>query len=156
MDRTSPAALLELDDDALLEAVARQTFRYFWEGAEPASLMARDRTTERTDPSNDLVAVGGSGFGLMALVTAVERGWVARAEAMIRLHHMVGLLERAETYHGAYPHFLHGGTGKTIPFGPLDDGGDLVETAFLMMGLLTARQYFREFPALFAKRGPGW
>lgn len=151
MDRTSPAALLELDDDALLEAVARQTFRFFWEGAEPASLMARDRTTERADPSNDLVAVGGSGFGLMALVTAVERGWVARAEAMMRLRHIVGLLERAERHHGAYPHFLHGETGKTIPFGPLDDGGDLVETAFLMMGLLTARQYFAEDPALAAR-----
>ncbi|MES2292335.1 MAG: glucoamylase family protein [Pseudomonadota bacterium] len=151
MELISPAALQQLKDDALLEAVARQTFRFFWEGAEPASLMARDRSTKSADPSNDLVAVGGTGFGLMAMVTAVERGWVTRAEALARMGHMVNVLERAERYHGAYPHFLHGETGKTIPFGPLDDGGDLVETAFLMMGLLTARQYFAEDAALAAR-----
>ena len=151
MNMASPAALLELDDEALLEAVARQTFRFFWEGAEPASLMARDRSARNADPPNDLVAVGGSGFGMMALVAAVARGWVTRAEALMRLRHMLDLLERAERHHGAYPHFLHGETGKTIPFGPLDDGGDLVETAFLMMGLLAARQYFAEDAALAAR-----
>jgi len=140
----SPAELLKLNDDALLEAVARQTFRFFWEGAEPASLMARDRTRTDQDPPDDLVAVGGTGFGVMALVVAAERGWVARAEAVSRLGHMLGVLEQAERHHGAYPHFLHGRTGKTITFGPKDDGGDLVETALLMMGLLAARQYFAE------------
>jgi hypothetical protein len=148
MDIASPTLLLELDDDALLEAVARQTFRFFWEGAEPASLMARDRSFKAGDPPGDLVAVGGSGFGVMALVTAVERGWVSRADALSRLVKMLDLLERAERHHGAYPHFLHGETGKTIPFTPLDDGGDLVETAFLMMGLITARQYFADDASL--------
>jgi len=140
----SPAELLKLNDDALLEAVARQTFRFFWEGAEPASLMARDRTRTDRDPPDDLVAVGGTGFGVMTLVVAVERGWVARVEAVSRLNHMLGVLEQAERHHGAFPHFLHGRTGKTITFGPKDDGGDLVETALLMMGLLAARQYFAE------------
>jgi hypothetical protein len=151
MEMISPAALLKLKGDALLEAVARQTFCFFWEGAEPASLMARDRTTKSADPPNDLVAVGGTGFGVMAMVTAVERGWVTRAEALARLRHMLDVLERAERHHGAYPHFLHGETGKTIPFSPLDDGGDLVETALLMMGLLTARQYFAEETVLAAR-----
>ena len=142
MEIAAPADLLKLEDDALLEAVARQTFHFFWDGAEPASFLARDRSTTEADPPGDLVAVGGSGFGIMALVVAVERGWVMRADAVMRLTRMLDLLEKAERYHGAYPHFLHGETGKTIPFGPLDDGGDLVETALLMMGLLTARQYF--------------
>jgi hypothetical protein len=135
-------ALLALKDDALLEAVARQTFAYFWDGAEPSSFLARDRTMKASDPPNDLVAVGGSGFGLMALVVAVERGWVARADALARLERMITILEGAERHHGAFPHFLHGKDGKTIPFSEKDDGGDLVETSFLMMGLLTARQYF--------------
>ena len=142
MDIVSPAALLRLKDDALLEAVARQTFRFFWEGAEPSSFLARDRTTRSADPPGDLAAVGGSGFGMMAIVVAVERGWVARTDALARLERMVTVLEGAERHHGAYPHFLHGETGKTIPFMPMDDGGDLVETALLMMGLLTVRQYF--------------
>lgn len=124
MNIISPSALLKLDDDALLEAVARQTFGFFWEGAEPASFMARDRSTRTADPPGDLVAVGGTGFGVMAMVAAVERGWIGRTEAMARLERMVAVLERAERHHGAYPHFLHGETGGTIPFTPLDDGGD--------------------------------
>ena len=143
-DTPSPARLLRLDDDALLEAVARQTFGFFWEGAEPVSLLARDRTTKRGDPPGDLVAVGGSGFGLMAILVAIERGWVTRVDALARLSHMLAVLEKAERHHGAYPHFLHGETGRTIPFTPFDDGGDLVETAFLMMGLLAVRQYFAD------------
>lgn len=137
-----PRALLALEDEELLERVARQTFRFFWEGAEPNSFLARDRTGTRADPPNDLVAVGGSGFGLMTLVVAVERGWVKRDQALARLLRMLDVLEQAERHHGAYPHFLHGKDGKTIAFGPNDDGGDLVETSFLVMGLITARQYF--------------
>ena len=151
MEITPPSALLQLKDDALLEAVARQTFRFFWEGAEPSSFLARDRTTSSADPPGDLVTTGGSGFGLMALVTAVERGWIGRAEALARIGRMVSVLEGAERHHGAFPHFLHGETGKTIQFMPMDDGGDLVETALLMMGLLTARQYFLQDAALAAR-----
>jgi hypothetical protein len=136
------AALAKLSDGKLLEALQRQTFGFFWEGAEKASGLARDRCTIRGAPGNDLVAVGGSGFGVMALVVAAARGWVTRKAATSRLSRMLDLLARATIYHGVFPHFLHGKTGLTIPFGRKDDGGDLVETSFLMMGLLTARQYF--------------
>ncbi|HEX4635149.1 MAG TPA: glucoamylase family protein [Rhizomicrobium sp.] len=142
MSEASPAALAALPDAALLEELQRQTFRFFWEGAEPASGLARDRNRQDGDAQDSLVAVGGSGFGLMALVVAVARGWVSRAAAVTRLSRMLDALERAVRYHGVYPHFLDGASGATIPFGPLDDGGDLVETSFLMMGLLTARRYF--------------
>ena len=152
----TPQALLALDNDALLEKVTRQTFRFFWEGAEPNSFLARDRSHKLADPPNDLVAVGGSGFGLMALVVAVERGWVGRGDALARLARMLAVLETAERHHGAYPHFLHGRNGKTIPFGPKDDGGDLVETSFLMMGLITARQYFAAEPNLTARINALW
>ncbi|HEX4370717.1 MAG TPA: glucoamylase family protein, partial [Rhizomicrobium sp.] len=152
----APQELLALADDALLEAVARRTFAFFWEGAETGSLLARDRSTKTSDPQGDLVAVGGSGFGLMALVVAVERGWVNRGEALTRLDRMLALLERAERHHGAFPHFLHGQSGKTIPFGPKDDGGDLVETSFLMMGLITARQYFLADESLAARITALW
>jgi hypothetical protein len=151
MDETTPSALLKLDDPALMEAVARQTFRFFWEGAEPASFMARDRTRLSADPSSDLVAVGGTGFGVMTLIVAVERGWIAREAARARLDRMLQVLEQAERHHGAYPHFLHGRTGRTIPFMPKDDGGDLVETALLMMGLLAVRQYFADNASLVAR-----
>src|ERR1017187_7966959 len=91
----------------------------------------------------DLVAIGGSGFGVMALIVAVERDWVTRDAALDRLERMLDLLTRATCYHGVFPHFMNGCTGATIPFMRKDDGGDLVETSFLCMGLLCARQYFK-------------
>jgi hypothetical protein len=138
----SPVGLAALPDDELLEAVQRQTFRYFWDAAEPASGLARDRITRDGPPDNDLVAVGGSGFGVMAIIVAVERGWITRAAAVERLERSLRLLTGATCYHGAFPHFLNGRTGATIPFTRKDDGGDLVETSILIMGLLCVRQYF--------------
>jgi hypothetical protein len=136
------SALAALPDEALLEELQKRTFQFFWDGAEPQSGLARDRDGQTGRVTDTLVAVGGSGFGLMALVVAVSRGWVSRAAAASRLSLMLDALERATRHHGVYPHFLDGVSGATIPFGPLDDGGDLVETSFLMMGLLTARRYF--------------
>jgi len=139
----SPASLAALPDEALLDAVQRQTFRFFWEGSHPLSGLAPDRRTTRQEPVDDLVAIGGSGFGIMALIVAVERGWVTREAAVERLQRMLEVLVRATCYHGAFPHFMNGRTGATIPFYRKDDGGDLVETSFLCMGLLCARQYFQ-------------
>jgi hypothetical protein len=131
----------EIDDD-LLDMVQRQTFRFFWEGAHPASGLARDRQKTTGDPDNDLVAIGGSGFGIMAIIAAVERGWVSHGDALGRLDMMLSCLERTSRYHGMFPHFVNGRTGETIPFSRKDDGGDVVESAFLFQGLLCARQYF--------------
>jgi hypothetical protein len=136
------ADLLDLPDEALLEAVQRQTFRFFWEGAEPVSGMARDRTTRTVDTPNDLVTTGGTGFGVMAMIVAVERGWITRAEGLARLTRIIDIIEPTTCFHGAYSHFMHGETGRVWPFSRKDDGGDLVETAFLFQGLLCARQYF--------------
>ncbi len=138
----SPAALAALPDDELLEQVQRQTFRFFWEGGHPVSGLAPDRRTTREVPVDDLAAVGGTGFGLMCLIVAVERGWITRAAAVTRINAMLDVLSRAPCYHGALPHFLNGRTGATIAFGRKDDAADLVETSFLCMGLLCVRQYF--------------
>jgi hypothetical protein len=136
-----PAALMALPEEALLEAVQRRTFAYFWEGAEPASGLACDRRSAAAG-ANHKVATGGSGFGILALIVAVSRGWVSRSAALERLTRMLEVLIQARRYHGALPHFLDGRTGETIPFSARDDGGDIVETSFLCMGLLCARQYF--------------
>ena len=147
-DDSNPRALAALPDEALIDAVQRQTFRYFWDGADAASGLALDRRTLASvspdDRSYDSVAIGGSGFGIMALIVAVERGWVARDAALDRLRRMLDALFRATRYHGCLPHFIDGASGATIPMSPKDDGADLVETSFLVMGLLCARQYFSE------------
>lgn len=129
-------------DGELLDLVQSQTFRFFWEGAHRQSGLARDRQKTTGDPDNDLIAIGGSGFGIMAIVVAVERGWVSRDEAVARLGAMLSCLEETPRYHGMFPHFINGRTAETIPFSRKDDGGDVVETAFLFQGLLCARQYF--------------
>jgi hypothetical protein len=128
-----------ITDEQLLSKVQEQTFRYFWDFAHPVSGLARERNT-----SGDVVTSGGSGFGIMAIITAVHRNFITRAEALTRLKTIVGFLKNAEKVHGAFPHWLNGATGKIEPFSAKDDGADLVETAYLMQGLLTARQFFNK------------
>jgi hypothetical protein len=132
-----------VSDDALLELVQRQTFRYFWDFAHPVSGLARERSNVRDAHGLDTCTTGGSGFGIMAIIIAAERGWVTREEAIERLAMVTRFLEKASSYHGVWPHWLDGSTGNIIPFWRKDDGSDLVETAFLVAGLLCARQYFR-------------
>jgi hypothetical protein len=136
------AALATLPDEQMLEIVQRQTFNFFWDGAHPVSGLAPDRCTTRANAADDKAAIGGSGFGIMAILVAAERGWVTREAAVDRVTRMLDLLTAATCYHGAYAHFVNGRTAATIPFYRKDDGGDLVETSFLCMGLLCARQYF--------------
>lgn len=127
-----------LDDSALLELVQRQTFRYFWDFGHPVSGLSRDRNNY----GPDVVTSGGTGFGVMAIIVAIKRGWISRKDGLERLLAMVKFLAKAGSYHGVFPHFWDGRTGQTIPFSRKDDGGDLVETSFLIAGLLCVRQFF--------------
>ncbi|OLY91636.1 hypothetical protein SAMN05444008_103120 [Cnuella takakiae] len=133
-----------LSDTALVELVQKQTFRYFWDFAHPVSGMARERSNASFGYGDEVVTTGGTGFGVMAIIVAAERGWVTRDTAARHLRKLVNFLWKADAYHGVYPHWLNGATGKTIAFSRKDDGGDLVETAFLMQGLLCVRQYFNQ------------
>jgi len=132
-----------ITDDSLLTLVQRQTFKYFWDFGHPVSGMARERTS-----SGDIVTTGGTGFGIMAMIVAAERGFITRAEALERIQTIVSFLEtKCTRYHGAFAHWLNGRTGATQAFSQYDNGGDLVETAFLIQALLTARQYFNSAAA---------
>ena len=131
-----------LTDSALLDVVQRQTFRYFWDFAHPVSGLARERSNIAYDYGNEVVTIGGSGFGIMAMIVADHRKWITHEQAVDRMLRIVEFLDKADSYHGVFPHWLNGATGKTIPFGRKDDGADLVETSYLFQGLLCARQYF--------------
>ena len=136
-----------IPEDSLLDKVQYQTFQYFWDGAEPNSGLARERVhMDGIYPSNDenVVTSGGSGFGVMAILVGIERGFIEREEAVRRYERILDFLETADRYHGVYPHWWYGDTGKTKAFSKKDDGGDLVETAFLIQGLLAVRQYFKD------------
>ena len=89
------------------------------------------------------VTSGGSGFGVMTIPVAIERGFITREEGAQRMLTIATFLdEKAETFHGAFPHWLDGETGKAIAFSEKDNGADLVETALLIQGLLAVQQYF--------------
>jgi len=137
----------EVSDEELLDIVQQQTIKYFTEGAEPVSGMARERFhVDNNYPDNDknVVTSGGSGFGVMAIIVAMDRKFITRAEGVQRLEKIVMFLENADRFHGAWPHWWNGETGKVKPFGRKDNGGDLVETSFMLQGLLCARQYLKD------------
>ena len=131
-----------LSDSALLDLVQKQTFKYFWDFAHPVSGMARERSNVEYDYGSEVVTTGGTGFGVMSVIVATERKWITRDTAAKFLLKMVKFLFKANSYHGVFPHWMDGVTGKTIPFSRKDDGADLVETSYLFQGLLCARQYF--------------
>ena len=146
--KTVAASTHPMTDDELLTMVQEASFRYYWDGAHPVSGLARENF-----PGDDrIIATGASGFGIMALIVGVDRGFITRAQGRDRLLTITHFLAQADRFHGAWPHFMDGATGRRLPvFDMYDNGADLVETAFLMQGLLTARQYFKDDPELYKR-----
>lgn len=134
---TVEASTRPFSDDELLDMVQEYTFRYFWDHAHEASGAARERNT-----SGNTVTSGGTGFGIMAIPVGIERGFITREEGRARMLKILGFLETADRFHGAWSHWINGNTGERIAFSPKDNGGDIVETAYVAEGLLAIRQYF--------------
>ena len=135
------------EDESMFTDVQRTTFQYFWDGAEPVSGLARERYhVDGIYPDNDkaVVTSGGSGFGVMAILVGVERNFITRQQAVERFEKILHFLETCNRFHGAWPHWWNGETGAVKPFGKKDNGGDLVETSYLLQGLLCVRQYFKD------------
>lgn len=131
-------------DTQLIEMVQKDALKYFWDYAESNSKLARERYhTDNPGQDANVVSAGGSGFGLMTVLVGVKNGYVTRAEAVSRLTIALNFLQNANRFHGAWPHWMNGNNGQVIPFSPQDDGGDLVETAFLAQGLICVREYFK-------------
>jgi hypothetical protein len=127
-----------ISDEQLLDEVQKTTFKYFWDFGHPVSGLARERNT-----SGEMVTIGGSGFGVMSIVVASSRNFISRQQAADRVEKIVEFLDtKAQKFHGAFSHWLNGTNGVVVPFSNRDNGADLVETSFLMQGLLIARQYF--------------
>lgn len=128
-------------DEDLLDMTQRYTTRYFFDFAEPFTGMARERSN---DDKGDIVTTGGTGFGLMALVAGMERNYFPKEKGLEIINKIVRFLDSAERFHGAWAHWYDADTRKAFNFSKYDDGGDLVETALLMQGLLVAREYLKK------------
>ena len=131
-----------MNDEEFLDMVQRATFRYFWDWGDPISGIARERwQPDEKDVTN---TIGGGGFGVMAILVGIERGFITRQQGAERMYKIVDFLaNKIDKFHGAFPHWFNGTTGKVVNFG-VQDGGDIVETAFMIQGLLAARQYFNQ------------
>lgn len=140
-------AVQPISDDSLLTLIQYRTFQYFWDGAEPNSGMACERVhPDGNYPQNDksVVTSGGSGFGIMSILVGIERGFITREAGVERLTKIAGFLEKADRFHGVWPHWMFGETGKVKAFGKKDDGGDIVETAYLVQGLICVKNYLKQ------------
>jgi len=139
----APTTIALTDTDAM-DQVQKDAIKYFWDYAEPNSKLGRERYhTDNPGFESNKVTTGGSGFGLMSLIVGVERGFIPRTEAVTRMTTAMDFLEKADRFHGAWAHWMDGNTGHAISFGNKDDGGDIVETAFLSQGLIAVREYFK-------------
>lgn len=144
-DVSRPAAFA--NDDEMLDYIQKVSLNYMWDGAEPTSGLAPERIhLDGIYPNNDkdVVTTGGSGFGIAGLLVGIDRGFIDRTQGVARLHKIVNYLSHADRFHGMWPHWINGPTGKVKPFGQKDNGGDLVESSFLMVSLLCVRQYFKD------------
>ena len=131
----------------IFDTVQYRTFQYFWDGAEPNSGLARERIHldgDYPDKDEHIITTGGSGFGVMAIMVGYKRGWITLDQLLARYERNLTFLEKCDRFHGAWPHWLDGNTGKVKPFSPKDDEGDLVESSFLMQGFLSVQQIFTE------------
>jgi hypothetical protein len=130
----------EMNDEEFLDSMQLACFRYFWDFGHPVSGLAR----EGFGHQRSVVTIGGTGFGMITIMVGADRGFVTRAQAVTRLLKMVTFLEeKAARFHGLWSHHLRGDTGETLRFaGREDNGADIVESAFLMQGMLTVREYF--------------
>lgn len=145
--KAAPAIKKNLSDDQLLDVVQKQTFQYFWDGAEPTSGAARERYhADGIYPEKDksTVATGATGFGLMAILSGIDRKYVSRTEGLKRLDKILDFLSKSDRFHGAWPHWFYGETGKVRPFGKKDNGGDLVESSFVAQALICIKEYYKD------------
>ena len=138
MSNEVSATTHSMTDDEFLDMVQRATFRYFYDYGHPVSGLSRERFG-----SEETVTSGGSGFGVMALLVGIDRGYISRDEGIARILKILNFLNsEADRFHGAFSHWLNGSDGNVIPFSTYDNGGDLVETSYMIQGLYAVRRYF--------------
>ncbi|MCX2679299.1 beta-glucosidase [Galbibacter sp. EGI 63066] len=139
-----PVVVEPIPDVELMDLIQEKTFKYFWDFANTNSGAARERYHPDNPSLNEnVVTTGGSGFGLMAILVGIERGYVSRAEGVARLSQILEFFENADRFHGAWPHWIDGNTGSVLPFSEQDNGGDILETAFFVQGLICVKEYFK-------------
>ena len=140
-------AAVPQDDGVLLDDLSQRSFRYFWDTADPKTGLFPDRApADCSRPKGQVVAsVAASGFGLTGYCLAAERGWVPRKEALERTRRALRFLAKdSPQKNGWFYHFVDAADGSRQWGSEVSS----IDTALLLGGVLTARQYFADDPEL--------
>lgn len=120
----------------ILDSQQKKMIDFFMSGADQTSGMCLN-----SSQWGGTMTTGATGMGFMNIITGVERGWISREEGLDQILKVVKFLDKADRYHGSWSHW-YGTDGKTKPFGNQIVAGEIVETAFVMTGLIAAKEYF--------------
>jgi len=137
--------LTKLNTD-LVDDISRRSFRYFWEQTDPRTGLALDRALndgeEQEKPGQERIAsIAATGFGLTAYCIAADHRWIGRETARQRvLTALRFLADEAPNEHGWFYHYMDSSTGKRAWRSEISS----IDTALLLAGVLTTRQYFRD------------
>ena len=143
-DINSSDETLNQSDIDLMNKLQEDVFTFFWDYAQPNSKLSRERIYENNISFDEnTVTTGGSGFGFLNILIGIENQFITRSEGINHLEIALNFLENADRFYGAWPHWMDGNNGEVIPFSMLDNGGDIVETAFLCQALICIREYFK-------------
>jgi hypothetical protein len=139
-DSATVVPALPSEDDAFLEVLERANFQFFWEQADPDSGLVKDRCRVRSSDTSIVASIASTGFGLTAICIGRERGYVSLAEAQSRVLKTLRFLwEKMPNHRGFFYHFANIKTGERI----WDSEVSSIDTAMLVCGVLTCREYFR-------------
>jgi len=145
-----PAAaknLTEVDND-LIDDLSRRSFRFFLEQTNPRTGLVLDRASgtggPEKKPSHEGVAsIAATGFGLTAFCIAADHRWIsyetARQHVFTTLRYFA---TKAPQQHGWFYHYLDAATGERRWLSEVSS----IDTALLLAGVLTAREYFHDEP----------
>ena len=131
--------VLSPEDDQFLNDLEHASFQFFWDQGNPRTGMVKDRCNLRND-KGDAASIAATGFGLTALCIGDQRGFVSRTDALQRIFVTLRFLwKKLPNHRGFFYHFANPETGDRM----FDSEVSSVDTAILLCGVLTVRQYFR-------------
>jgi hypothetical protein len=145
---------LRKSDDPFLEDFSERSFRYFWDQSDPHTGLTRDRTANatQTEETRDIGSIAATGFGLAAICIGAERNWIDRSLARSRVRNSLQFLaHHAPNERGWFYHCMDIRTGQHSGYHRDDKRKSelsSIDSAILMGGVLTTRQYFHDDPEI--------
>lgn len=139
---SAPLASAQATTAALLDTVQHASFLYFWNEANPANGLIRDRSQSWSPCS-----IASLGFGLSSICVGIDHGWVTREAGRDRVRTALQTLWTTPQgsgasgfigYKGFYYHFLD----MTTATRTWDSELSTIDTALLFAGVLDCKQYF--------------